>query len=87
MYILVKLMGFHTYIEYKTASGRIDLVIKTSDYIYLFEFKMDKTATEAIDQIKNNGYLLPFNADNRKVIMIGANFSSSIRSIDSWIIE
>ncbi|MFG6427392.1 MAG: ATP-binding protein [Muribaculaceae bacterium] len=87
VYILVKLMGFHTYIEYKTASGRIDLVIKTSDYIYLFEFKMDKTATEAIDQIKNNGYLLPFNADNRKVIMIGANFSSSIRSIDSWIIE
>lgn len=87
MYILMKLMGFYTQIEYKTASGRIDLLIKTTEYIYVFEFKMNRSAQEAIDQINGNGYLLPFNSDSRKLVKIGANFSSKTRTLDSWIIE
>lgn len=87
IYITMKLMGFHTDIEYKTASGRIDMLIRTADYIYIFEFKIDKSAKEALEQIDSKDYMLPFKADGRKIIKIGANFSSEIRSIDSWIIE
>lgn len=87
MFILVRLMGFYTTIEYKTASGRIDMVVGTPDYIYVFEFKLDKSPREAIEQIDAKGYLLPFKADGRQLVKIGANFSSYKRTITAWIIE
>lgn len=86
-FVLFKLLGYYTSIEYKTASGRIDMIIKTSKYIYVFEFKMNKTAKEALDQIATKQYLLPFKAEGRRIIKIGANFSSEIRTLNEWIIE
>lgn len=87
IFIIMKLMGFYTNVEYKTASGRIDLVVKTSKYIYVMEFKMNKTSQEALDQIYSRDYLLPFKADGRQLIKIGANFSDKIHSLSDWIIE
>lgn len=87
IYIIMKLMGFYTHIEYKTASGRIDLLVKTPEYIFVFEFKMDKTAWEALAQIDTKDYLLPFIPDKRKLIKIGANFSSKTHTLDSWEIQ
>ncbi len=87
IFIVMKLMGFYTNIEYKTAAGRIDMVVTTPEYIYVFEFKLDRTPQEAIDQINSKDYLLPFRADGRTLIKIGVNFSSAIRSIEDWIIE
>ena len=87
VFIIMTLMGFYTHVEYKTASGRIDLVIETADYIYVLEFKIDRTAREALDQINTKDYLLPFKADGRQLIKIGVNFSSKLRSIEDWLIE
>lgn len=87
IFIIFKLMGFYTRTEYKTASGRIDMVVKTSDYIYVMEFKMDRSPEEALAQIDTKDYLLPFKADDRKLVKIGANFDSKKRTLDSWIIE
>lgn len=86
IFIIMKLMGFYTQIEYKTASGRIDLIVKTPLYLYVFEFKMNKSAEEAMKQIDSKDYLLPFKSDNRQIIKIGANFSDKIHSISDWII-
>ena len=80
-------MGFYTDIEYKTASCRIDMVVKTSAYIYVFEFKIDRSAQEAMAQIDSKDYLLPFKSDGRTLVKVGANFSTETRSIDSWITE
>lgn len=63
------------------------MVIETPNYVYVFEFKMDKSAEEALRQINGKSYTLPFKADKRNLIKIGANFSSKIRGLDSWIIE
>ncbi len=80
-------MGFSTHVEYMTANGRIDLVIKTKDYIYVFEFKIE-TPEQALAQIDSKDYLLPFQTDSRKLIKIGVNFSSKKRLPDNWkIIE
>lgn len=87
IFIIMKLMGFYTHIEYKTASGRIDLLVKTPKYIYVFEFKMNRSAEEALRQIDSKDYLLPFRADGRRLIKIGANFSDVTHSISEWIIE
>lgn len=87
IYLVMKLMGFYTEAEMQTASGRIDLTVKTPDYLYLIEFKLNKSAQAAMDQINDRDYLMPYRADGRKIIKIGANFDDNIRSISDWIIE
>lgn len=87
MYIVMTLMGFYVRTEYHTSSGRIDAVVKTGHYIYVMEFKLDRSAREALSQINEKGYAAPFAADCRTVIKVGAKFSSATRTLDSWIVE
>lgn len=87
LYIVFKLMGFHTEVEYRTSRGRVDLVLKTSDYIYVMEFKLNGTAEEALQQIEEKGYSSAFAADGRKVVKVGVNFSDETRSIERWIVR
>lgn len=87
LYIVFKLLGFYTQVEYKTSNGRIDLVLQTPDYIYVMEFKLSGTAQEALQQINDKGYALPFEKDPRKLYKIGVNFSNETRNIDEWLVE
>ena len=84
LYLIFKIMGFYTEVERATSRGRIDVVIKTRDYIYVMECKRDSTADAALQQIEDKGYARPFALDPRKLFKIGANFSSAIRGIDDW---
>lgn len=85
LFIVFKLLGFYTQAEYHTSEGRIDMVVKTDRYIYVMEFKLDGTAEEALEQIREKHYDLPFAADTRKVFRIGVNFSNKTRGIEKWI--
>lgn len=87
LFIVFKLLGFYTQAEYHTSNGRIDMVVKTDKYIYVMEFKLDGTAEEALQQIHDKGYVVPFASDTRKLYKIGVNFSKEIRGIEKWIIE
>ena len=86
LYIVFKLMGFYTQVEYHTNKGRIDLVLQTPDYIYIMEFKLNGTAEEALQQINEKDYAAPFAKDLRKLYKIGINFSSETRNIEKWLI-
>ena len=87
LYIVFRLMGFYTQVEYHTNNGRVDLVLQTPDYIYVMEFKLNGTAEEALQQINDKGYALPFEKDSRTLYKIGVNFSPVTRNIDNWIVE
>ncbi len=87
LFIVFKLLGFYTQAEYHTANGRIDMVVKTDKYIYVMEFKLDGTAEEALQQINNKQYALPFASDSRKLFKVGVNFSKEKRGIEDWIVE
>lgn len=87
VWIMFKLLGFYTQAEYHTSSGRIDLLVKTPDYIYVMEFKLNGTAEMALEQIKSKDYSLPFAWDGRTVFLIGMNFDKETRNIETWIIE
>lgn len=87
LFIVFRLMGFYTQVEYHTSRGRVDLVLQTDCFVYVMEFKLDGTAEEAIRQIDERRYAAPFAADARRVFRIGVNFSSTERNIERWIIE
>ena len=87
MYIITKLMGLYVQAEYRTSNGRIDLLIGTSEYVYIIELKFEGSAEEALAQINEKQYSLPFAVENRKIVKIGANVSKETRGIVDWIIE
>ncbi|WP_455587578.1 ATP-binding protein [Bacteroides sp.] len=84
-YLVFKLMGQFTDAEVRSARGRADAVVKTPQYIYVFEFKLNGTAEEALQQIDDKGYLIPYQADERKLIKIGVEFDAAKRNISRWL--
>ena len=84
MYIIIELMGEYVETERTTSNGRIDILIKTKDYVYIIEIKTDSTPDEALAQIEEKGYARPFADDPRRVFRIGVNFSTANRRIDGW---
>ena len=87
LFIVFRLAGLYTKVEYHTSRGRIDLVLQTDSYVYVMEFKLDGTAEQALQQIEDKQYALPFAKDSRKVYTIGVNFSSETRNIDRWTVK
>ena len=87
VYIIFKMLGFYVEVERATSEGRMDMIIQTKDYIYILEFKIDKSAKEAIQQIEDKHYAAPFATDSRKIIKIGVNFSSETGGINDWLIN
>ena len=87
LYLIFIMLGYNVQVEQATSQGRIDVTIQTKDYIYIIELKLDKSAEEALQQIKDNHYALPFQTDARKLYLIGVNFSSETRTVEKWVIE
>lgn len=82
--LVFKMLGFYTDVERHTTDGRMDMLVQTKDYIYIVEFKIDKSVDEALRQIEEKQYAKPFETDPRKLYKIGVNFSTATRRIESW---
>ena len=87
-YLIMRLISVYTvYIEKLQSQGRVDCIVETPDYVYIFEFKLDGTACEAIRQINEKGYALEYSSDKRRIYKIGASFSSETGTIADWLCE
>ncbi|MBQ8946107.1 MAG: ATP-binding protein [Lachnospiraceae bacterium] len=84
IYITFMLLGQYVTTQVHNAVGRADVTVETDDYIYIFEFKRDKSVAEALQQIEDKGYALPYAADSRTILKVGVNFDSSKRNINEW---
>ncbi len=83
-YIVFKLLGQYVDAEVRSARGRADAVVKTTDYIYVFEFKLDGSVDEVLRQIDEKGYLIPYTVDSRQLVKVGASFDKEKRNIGEW---
>lgn len=77
-------VGADVQAEDQTADGRMDMVLKLSDAIYIFELKYGKSADEAVSQILTKNYAVRFAHDNRRVVAVGLNISKDYRTIDDY---
>ena len=87
LYIIFNLMGLYCDVEVHSSDGRIDLVMKTKDELYLIELKMNRTAAEAMRQIDLKDYASRFALCDYPVIKVGINFDSEKRTLSDWQIE
>ena len=84
-YLLLRLLSAYTvYTEKQQSGGRVDCIVETEKYIYIFEFKLDGTADEALKQIEDRGYASEYAADPRKLYKIGVSFSSDTGTVEDW---
>ena len=87
IYIFFLLMGQPTYSEVQNNLGRADCIVETDNYVYLFEFKVESSAEEALAQIRKHEYATRYAADRREVICVGVNFGRRKRNITEWKVE
>ena len=84
IFLTFLLLGQFVQVEQHTAKGRADCIVETDKYVYVFEFKRDGCADEALAQIEAQGYAAPYVADSRTLVKIGAVFSSEQKNISEW---
>ena len=84
-YLIFKMVSvYETYVEQPQSQGRVDCIVETAQYVYVFEFKLDGSADEALSQIEEKGYARPYASDSRTVYRIGVSFSSDTGTVAEW---
>lgn len=86
-YVVFTLMGQFVEAEVRSSHGRADAVVKTKDTVYVFEFKLNGTAEEALEQIDGKGYLIPYRLEGKKLVKVGVEFSKATRNISRYVVE
>ena len=83
-YLIFNLLGAYIRVEEDSATGRADAVLHMPDTIYVMELKFDRSADEALQQIDNKGYLIPYTAEGKRLVKVGVNYDSDKRTIGEW---
>ena len=84
LYVMFSFLSQYVYSQVRTAKGRMDILMKTDTTIYVMELKLDGTVEEALRQIDDKGYAIPYEADGRRIVKVGIRFSSEERTITEW---
>ena len=86
-FAIFRSLGFSAFAESPTSDGSIDAVVEIDNWVYIFEFKLDVSAEEAMRQIKEKDYYRKYLMTGKQIVLIGANFVYKTRQLDKWIIE
>ena len=85
-YLIFSMLNVYVQTQVKCARGRADMVVFMPDTIYVIELKINGTAQDALDQIRDRGYAMRYATDGRHVVSIGAGFSVEQRAMKEYII-
>ena len=86
-WLIFNMLNVYARTQVKCAGGRIDFVVKMPDTTYVFELKVNGTAQEALDQINNNGYALPYHTDGKKVVKVGVQFDRETMTVGEYLVD
>ena len=88
LYIIFTLVtGYFADVEVRTPTGRVDMVLRTKQALYLFELKLNKSAQAAMDQINLKDYASKFALSGLPIVKVGINFDPERRTIGDWKTE
>ena len=86
-YVVLRSIGVNVNGEVQTHDGRMDMVVDLPDDIYIVEFKLDRPAAEAMEQIKGKDYAGKYALSKKRITLVGISFSSEKRTIVEDIVE
>ena len=80
--LFMEMLGAKVAAEEGSAFGYADAIIETKKFVWVFEFKFNKSANAAVRQIREKGYADSYKGDRRPVTLVGVNFRTAKRNID-----
>jgi len=87
LYLIFSMLNVYVRTQVKCAGGKVDMVVWMPDTTYVFELKVSGTAQEALEQIDDRGYAIPYKTGDRPVVKIGVRFNADTRVPEEWVIE
>ena len=87
LYVMFSLFGLYVDLEVRTATGRVDMVLKMPDKVYILELKFNKSAEEALKQIDVKNYPVRFQQYGLPIVKVGVNFDGTTRTLSEWKIS
>jgi hypothetical protein len=84
MYLIFSMLNVYVRTQVKCAGGRVDMVIWMPNTIYVFELKVNDTAENALKQINEKGYAIPYQSEGKKVVKVGVRMNSDTRTVENW---
>ena len=87
LYVIFSLLGRYVDVEVRTATGRVDMVLRTAQKLYLFELKLNKSSEAAMQQINLKNYPARFALCQLPIVKVGINFDMEQHTITDWKIE
>ena len=83
-YLILSMLNIYVLTQVKCIRGRIDMLVFMPRTIYVMEIKLNRTAAEALRQIDDRGYALPYATEGRRVVKVGMNFDTATRTLTDW---
>ncbi|MDO4512046.1 MAG: AAA family ATPase [Bacteroidales bacterium] len=83
-YMVFSLLNSIVDTEVKSILGRADVLIQTKTHVFVLELKVDDSVDNALAQIDDKGYAIPYEADGREVVKCGVSICSEARNITHW---
>ncbi len=79
-------IGCRVEVEKMIATGRIDMVVGVTNYIYVLELKLTNNGglAAAEKQILENHYAEPFKADSRQVVALAVELDEQGKGLNDW---
>ncbi len=87
LHFMFSLLGVYIKSEVHSSRGRADSVVETATHVYIFEFKFNKAAAEAMQQIKDKNYASKYENSGKITVGIGVNFKTADKEINEWEVE
>lgn len=86
IFLVLKALGFMPRAEEQTCRSRMDVMMRTRRFLYIFELKTDGDTDTAMAQIEDRGYALPYADEGRRIIRIAASYDSARNNIGEWMV-
>lgn len=87
VYVVCDLLKLLVQAEVCTSDGRIDMMVAAGEWTYVIEFKLNKTAGDAMKQIENKDYAQKYRKEGHRIMLVGVNFDFNTGNITDWLKE
>ena len=87
MYLVFSMLNVYVRTQVRCAGGRTDMVVWMPDTTYVFELKVNDSAENALRQIEEKGYAIPYQTEGRHVVKVGVRFNAETRVPEEWLIQ
>jgi hypothetical protein len=81
---VLNMLGFNCEIEVHSAIGSVDAVVRLQKNVFVIEAKLDRPVEEALKQIEEKKYYLPYQEKGLNIFKIGVVFGEKERNVVEW---